>query len=239
MPDRQAQTGHRAASRASSCSSVRRVRSIYGEPDGRLGGKAGPSTVHAGGGDVALSLQGRQARDRKVMGKGRAVRLTVSISVLKARLYQRLKLKRDETLSNFDFKSNLRRYTKVVEAVNAFMATDDFAGGPQIHATFASQFARAKYKIVMRAPNHQHWLKYIRAWVEQPAADATTSDDSAPAPAAAPAATATGGDGVAGAARQTPLAAAMRQTPFAVAMTAACPRCTSSMTCAQCAAIIY
>jgi len=167
------------------------------------------------------------------------VRLTVSKSVLKARLYQRLKLKRDETLSNFAIKSNLRRYTKVVKAMNAFMATDDVAGGPQIGETFASQFARAKYKIVMRAYNHQHWLKYIRAWVEQPAADATTSDDGAPAPAAAPAATATGGDGDAGAARQTPLAAAMRQTPIAVAMTTACLRCTSAMTCAQCDAIIY
>jgi hypothetical protein len=135
----------------------------------------------------------------------------------------RLKLKCDETLSNFDFKSNLRRYTKVVEAVNALMPTVDFGGGPEIGISFASQFAAAVYKIIMRKPSHEHWLNYIRAWVEKEKAEkaaATTSGNNAPA-AAAPAATTTGGDGD----------AATAGGDFAMG----CMACTSVKVCAACA----
>jgi hypothetical protein len=129
----------------------------------------------------------------------------------------------DETLSNFNFKSNLRRYTKVVEAVNALMPTVDFGGGPEIGISFASQFAAAVYKIIMRKPSHEHWLNYIRAWVEKEKAEkaaATTSGNNAPA-AAAPAATTTGGDGD----------AATAGGDFAMG----CMACTSVKVCAACA----
>jgi hypothetical protein len=94
-------------------------------------------------------------------------------------------------------------WPKVVDAINALMPID-FGSGEAIGITVASQFAAGKYKIKMRARSHEHWLKYIRAWVDgqEKEAAATTTGNSAPASASsAPVATTGGGGEVAGGGR--------------------------------------
>ena len=122
----------------------------------------------------------------------------------------------------------------------------------------AGQFARGMYKFI--EANHQHWIAPMRAWLdkrskaaggggEAPGAGGSGEAPSAGAGGSGDAPVAEGGGEVAGggggeaAAARPPSTAArpppIRQTNLAAAVTAACPSCTSSMTCADCAAMLY
>jgi hypothetical protein len=68
--------------------------------------------------------------------------LIVSKPELKARLGHRLKLKCSEPLSNFAFQFNLRRYTMVMDAVDAYNRSTSVAEREQIMSTLVSTFTR-------------------------------------------------------------------------------------------------